>query len=67
MEERGLSCATLAPLLGLSVPELELLLCGEFDIGPVLAESLSVALGSTPGFWLRRQENYHASKGAGIV
>lgn len=44
--------------LALSMEDTEKLLNGELDIDENLAFALSMFLGSTPDFWMKREENY---------
>lgn len=60
LEELELTNQDAAILLGLEKLELEALLIGELRIDEALAERISIHLGSTKGFWLRREENYRS-------
>ena len=58
MVEEGIDDISLSILLGVDVEELRLLLEGKLPITEDLAQLLAHVLGSTEGFWLRREANY---------
>lgn len=56
--ERGWAVEDFAGIMDMSKEHAELLLRGNLRIDRTLAENLGQVLGSTPEFWLRREENY---------
>lgn len=62
MQERDLSCEYLAAKLGKSTEFVTRLLTGDEPIDKKLAELLSATLGSTPKFWLKREQTYRKDK-----
>ena len=58
LEERGWMPADLASRLDCSPEHVRLLIDGKESITEDMAERLAQALGSTPGFWLRREAGY---------
>lgn len=58
IEERELLVVELAEQLGLTLHEMQRLLVGRKQIDTVLAGKISSVLGSTAGFWLKREEQY---------
>lgn len=58
MSEQGLKLDVLAGSVGLSVVDMSRLVAGNLKITPGLAQALSVAIGSTPDFWLNREMSF---------
>ncbi|OZA11791.1 MAG: hypothetical protein B7Y02_08255, partial [Rhodobacterales bacterium 17-64-5] len=58
MSVRELAADELAIELGLQSEELEDLLSGKYRISEATAKRLSQCLGSTPDFWIRRDQSY---------
>jgi HTH-type transcriptional regulator/antitoxin HigA len=62
LEAKNLNTSAFAKLLDESEPFVERLLLGEQEITHNLAEKLSIFLGSSQQFWLRREEIYRDDK-----
>lgn len=62
LEEREMTEARFAERTGLSQGQVDCLLSGDEPITEEIAQKLSEVLGSTPGFWLRREAQYRAEK-----
>lgn len=58
LEERGLDPAWFGREMGLSPSEVASLLSGEAIVTSALAERLATVLGSTPQFWVTREEHF---------
>lgn len=61
LSSRGLSEEDLADALAMSDPDARRLLNGERAITDDLAQPLSALLGSTPSFWMTREQQYRES------
>lgn len=61
LSARGLNTDDLADALSISDPEARRLLTGEITIDAATASALSRLLGSTPSFWLTRENQYRES------
>lgn len=60
IEKRGWSQADLAKHLGYTLKQVSLLIDGKASITEEIALKLENVLGSTAGFWLRREALYRA-------
>jgi len=58
LEERGWTAADLASRLDCPPEQVSRLIDGSDSISGDMAERLAQTLGSTPGFWLRREAGY---------
>jgi hypothetical protein len=56
-----------AQKLGLSSDDMRLLMKGELEIGPELAQKLYETLGGTPQFWLALEDNYREGIRMGLT
>ena len=61
LEAKGLTTEDLADCLGISDPDARRLAGGEMAVDAEIAAALARLLGSTPDFWMRREEQYRAS------
>jgi plasmid maintenance system antidote protein VapI len=61
LRDRGLATGSLCESLALTPEAVDDLLAGRTPIDPALAEKLAACLGSTPGFWRRRDAQYRAA------
>jgi len=59
MEYLGIKVEELAKRMSLEVETLRLLIAGECNVSPELAEKLEQAIGSTAEQWLRIQDTYN--------
>lgn len=62
MKERGMTLDQFAQKMGQHPLWCASLLCGSERITPELAQKLSEVIGSTPGFWERREATYRKDK-----
>ena len=60
--EKGVPMAVMVGLLGLTESGLEKLKRGDMIIDPLFAKKLSEFVGSSKGFWLRRELQYRAAR-----
>ena len=60
MEYLGIKVEELAQRMSLEVDTLRLLIAGECNVSPQIAEKLEQAIGSTAEQWLRIQDTYNA-------
>lgn len=60
IEEQGWSQADLAKRLGYTLKQVSLLIDGKASVTKEIALKLKNVLGSTAGFWLRREALYRA-------
>lgn len=58
----GRSAEELAAHIGATIEELEVVLRGEQPVSPRLAWLLSMALDTTPEFWLNLQQNHDLAR-----
>jgi HTH-type transcriptional regulator/antitoxin HigA len=63
LDERGWTQAELADRLGFTRKHVNDLIQGRSTMTPDAAERLATVLGSTTGFWLRREAQYRAALG----
>ncbi len=62
LDEREIRTERFAEAIGQTLEFTEKLLRGEVELTPPIADTLAQVLGSTPGFWLRREANYRNDK-----
>jgi HTH-type transcriptional regulator/antitoxin HigA len=62
MSEKGWTCERFACEMEMSVAEADLLILGFIEISRPIAELLASKLGSTPAFWMRRDQQWRRSK-----
>jgi len=63
LEERQWLSSDLVEFLGISPQQLALLINGEMLIDEAMAIKLAKVMGSTPGFWMRREAQYRLKLG----
>ena len=63
LAERQWLSSDLAKLLSISPQQLDLLMNGEMLIDEAMATKLAKVMGSSPGFWMRREAQYRLKLG----